>query len=179
MFPYGSAKMRGRVYGMGGQSSASRRRRAEKRLENERKYKDMIEARKDVPVINIWQSDIRNNNPNNCEFCKNLNATWFHGIKNSQQNMHLSPEDLQKMKELYIQDVYTPYNFPITWRDPNMWRDTNGNSLQLRDISEEEIKKYYFDRCPRAPIHVMDVISFLVTVAAAFGGIVMIAMVCA
>ena len=172
VLPCGSAKMRGKVYGIGGSSSASRRRRKAQKMENEKKHKDMLDARKAIPLINIWQSDIRNGKPDNCEFCKNLNATWFHGIKNREQNMDLSPEDLQKMKELYLQYVYTPWNFPITWRD------ANGQSLKLRDITEEEIKNYYFDRCPRAPIHIMDVISFLGTVAATFSGIVMLAVMC-
>ena len=179
MLPYGSAKMHGRVYGMGVTYSASRRRQNAQKMENEKKHKDMLEARKAIPLINIWQSDIRIGNPNNCEFCKNLNTTWFHQIKNSQQNMDLSLEDLQKMKELYLQYVYTPWNFPITWRDQKTWLDANGDSLQMRDITEEEIKKYYFDRCPRPPIHIIDVISFLGTVAAAFCIIVMFAIMCA
>jgi hypothetical protein len=60
----------------------------------------------------------------------------------SGQNMDLSREDLQKIKELYILHVYTPYKFPNTWRDRNTWRDANGNALHMRDITEEEIKDY-------------------------------------
>ena len=177
VMPYATAKMRGKVHGMGGGStSATRRRRQE---QYEKNHNDMLDARRANPVINIWQSDFRLAKPNNYDFCMNLNSTWFHGIRNSRQNMDLSTEDLQKIKEMYMQQVYTPYTFPNTWRDPNEWRDANGNALQLRDISEEEIKKYYFDRCPRPPVTVGDVVSFIGTVVTAFGGIALIALMCA
>ena len=56
---------------------------------------------------------------------------------------------LKKKKEMYMTHIYTPQNYRITWRDSNTWRDVNGNPLQLLDISEDEIKQYYFARCPR------------------------------
>jgi len=142
--PHGEAKMRGKVYGLGGgSSSASRRRR---QAEYEKKHNDMLDARRANPEITIWHSDFRLARPDNYDFCKHLNTTWFHGFVHSGQNMDLSTEDLQKIKEMYMQQVYTPYKFPNTWRDQNSWQDAHGNSLQLKDISEEEIKKYYFDR---------------------------------
>jgi hypothetical protein len=162
--------MRGKVYGMGTRRSTASRNRRD--AENEKKHNDMLDARRLNPLINIWQSDFRLAKPNNYDFCMNLNSTWFHGIRNSGQNMDLSTEDLQKIKEMYMQQVYTPYKFPNTWRDQNSWQDAHGNSLQLKDISEEEIKKYYFDRCPQPSVDILDVLSFLSLIPIAFFTIV-------
>ena len=176
LMTYGTAKMRGKIYGISRRSSSSRKKQE---LACEQKHKDKLESRKMNPVINFWQSDFRRSNPNNCEFCHNLNATWFHSIRNRSQKMNLSKEELQKIKEMYITQVYTPQNFPITWRDISTWSDPHGITLQLQDISEEDIKKYYFDRCPRPSVHIGDVLSFLGTVAAAFSTIVLFGVMCA
>jgi len=162
---YGTAKMRGKVYGIPRQSEASRKRQ---QAIYEQQHKDKLDARKVYPIISIWQSDFRRDNPNICEFCRNLNATWFHGIHNSGQAMNLLKEDLEKMKEMYLQQVYTPNNFPITWRDINTWRDVNGNSLYLHDFTEDDIKNFYFDRCPREPVTIGDVLSFIGTITTTF-----------
>ena len=169
VLPYCSAKYRGRVYGMGGMSPASRRRyEEEQRLKYNIKHDYMLNARKQNPEINIWQSDFRTSEPNYSNFCNNLNTTWFHKIKNSQQNMYLSTTDLQKIEEMYIQDVYNmPFNFPRTWRDKNIWRDANGNPLKLQKITEEDIKNFYFKKCPR-PIHFVDILLFIETVVVGF-----------
>ena len=116
--PYTMARARGRVYGMHRPSSATKHRREQERLEK-------IAKQRASPDIDIWQSNYRSNGPNICKFCNSLNATWFHGIKNRDQKLNLSPQDLQKIKELYMEEVYTPYNFPITWRDPKEWKDQN------------------------------------------------------
>jgi hypothetical protein len=173
------AKYRGRVYGMGGPSPATRRKNEQQqRLKYNMQHVVMLNSRKQIPEINIWQSDFQNNNPNICEFCKMLNATWFHQIKNSQQNMHLSTTDFLKIKEMYLQQVYTASNFPVTWRNIKTWRDANGQSLKLQDITEEDIKTFYFKRCPRDPAYIMDVISFLGTVVASFFGLLMLGAFC-
>jgi hypothetical protein len=176
ILPYSSAKMRGKVYGMGGSSAATRRRRHEEdKKKHNIMHNIMLDERKKNPIITIWQSDFLDARPNNNDFCVNLNSTWFHGYRHSGDKMNLSTEDLQKIKDMYIQQVYTPYTFPNTWRDPNEWRDANGNALQLRDISEEEIKEYYFDRCPQPPVTMGDVFSFIGTVATAFSLIILTA----
>ena len=180
IMPYTTAKYRGRVYGMGPSTSGEKRRRAQ--LDYELKHAYMLAVRREKPEITIWDSDFRNGNqPNICEFCKNLNSTWFHKIKNSQNDLHLSRVDLQKIKEMYMVYVYTNEKdkFPYTWRDPNEWRDKNGTPLRLRDISEEEINRFYFRRCPQPMVSIIDVISFIGTVMAAFGGIVLTAAICA
>jgi len=179
ILPIHMAKYRGRVYGMGGPSPATRRKNEQQqRLKYNMQHVVMLNSRKQTPEINIWQSDFQNNNPNICEFCKMLNATWFHRIKNSQQNMHLSTSDFLKIKEMYLQQVYTASNFPVTWRDIKTWRDANGQSLKLQDITEEDIKTFYFKRCPRDPAYIMDVISFLGTVVASFFGLLMLGAFC-
>jgi hypothetical protein len=82
--------------------------------------------------------------------------------------MNLSTKDLQKMEEMYIQDVYNiPFNFPRTWRDKNTWRDAKGNPLELQKITEEDIKNFYFKKCPR-PIHFVDILLFIETVVFGF-----------
>jgi hypothetical protein len=180
--PYGMAKMRGKVYGFPRESESLRlKRELIARIKNEQKHRNNLNARKLIPVINIWQSDFQNGNPNNYEFCRNLNETWFHRIRNSGQKMDLSKDDLQKIKEMYLQEVYTPNNFPITWRDVVTWRDVDENTLQLQDISEEDIKKYYFRRCPQPMVTIEDVISFIGTVLGALGalgGVALIAAIC-
>jgi hypothetical protein len=180
LLPYSLAKYRGRVYGMFGPTPASRRKyEQQQRIKYNMQHVVMLNERRQTTEINIWHSDFKNNNPNICEFCKILNETWFHKIKNSQKNLHLSTSELQNIKELYIQQVYTPSNFPVTWRDPKTWIDANGRSLELRDITEEEIKNFYFKRCPLPPIQFMDVISFLETAAIFFGTLFIFGIMCA
>jgi hypothetical protein len=165
---------------MGGSSSARRCRLDQYRREKEIRHVVMITAIKKTPEINIWQSDFIDGYPDICEFCKGLNATWFHRIKNRNQNMDLTAEDLKKMKDMYMQHVYDKSgNFPLTWRDRNTWTDVNGNALVLKDITEEEIKEYYFDRCPRPPIHIIDVISFILTTLSALFVMAVFAAICA
>lgn len=160
--------------------SAERRRKLQIDYEVRQAY--MLAVRREKPEITIWDSDFRNGRePNICEFCKKLNSSWFHRIKNSAQDLHLSRLDLQEIKEMYMTDVYKNEKdkFPYTWRNPNEWRDASGNPLRLRDISEEEIKKFYFRRCPQPMVSIIDVISFIGTVMAVFGGIAFTAAFCA
>ena len=164
--PYTSARMRGRNV----ETYATRRRReAEYKIKQNIMHNIMLGERRENPVINIWQSDFINTQPDNNDFCMNLNSTWFHRIKNRGNRLHLSSEELQKIKDMYMQQVYTSYNFPNTWRDPNEWHDANGNTLQLRDITEEEITKYYFRRCPQPPITIGYVFSFIESFLTVFG----------
>jgi hypothetical protein len=179
LISYGTAKMRGKVYGFPRQSAASRKKQEllyEKRLSIA--HKNKLDAIKINPVINFWQSDFRKNNPDNFEFCHNLNTTWFHGNIDRSQKINLSKEDLQKIKDMYIQQVYTPRNFPITWRDMNTWKDERGNKLFLEDISEEQLKDYYFKRCPQPPVDIGGVLYFLAKVIAAFFIILIFGTIC-
>lgn len=116
----------------------------------EKHHHDKIERIKKNYIIDIWQSDFRySSNINNRDFCHSLNSTWFHNINDISQYIYLSTDDLQKIKEMYLTQVYTPENFMISWRQVGEWKDEKGNVLELKDITVDEIKKYYFQKCPK------------------------------
>jgi len=160
IMPYTMSRYRGRVYGIPRPSSATKRRWEQERIV-------AILQQRASSDMDIWQSNYRSNGPNICKFCNSLNATWFHRIKNRhQKKLNLSHQDLQKIKDLYMEEVYTPYNFPDTWRNPKEWKDQNGNPLRLRDISEEEIIRWYFNKCPQ--ITFSDIFSIISTLFVSF-----------
>jgi hypothetical protein len=154
----------------GSSSSEARRRR---QAEEERYYQDALSKIRVNPQITIWGTDYRSrrNKPDNIDYCRDLNSTWFHKIRYIDEPMYLSTDALKYMGNLYMKHVYTASNFPETWRNPETWVDSFGNPLYLKEFDEAEIKKYYYEQCPQPCI-----ISAILKAAINFGIMVFVFM---
>jgi len=129
-----------------------------------------LKNNRNFPEITIWDSDFQPpyDNPNNFFFCHSLKSKWFKKINNRHQKANFSDVDLKEMGLVYMEYVYTPMNFPHTWRDPDTWRNKKGKLLHLRKFDEDEIKRYYFSSCSKPASKIRDRLMYLFKITSIF-----------
>jgi len=116
---------------------ARRRRRA-------RAHANYVQRTLQSPIISLFGHEFKNRwrRVNNSEFCNYLQQNWF---TNSSmiRRANIASSNISAIADKYMDSIYTPENFPYTWREQN---DT---SFQLSmNFTENDVKEYYSKNCP-------------------------------
>jgi hypothetical protein len=120
-----------------GISIARRRRRRARALE---KY---VEETMSTNVLHLFAKELQNPKSvmNNTAFCKMLKKTVF-PRSTLISSVNISDDLLSYFAEQYMELVYTPTNFPYTYRVRNA---TNPLTMNFK---AKDIRRYYRKRCP-------------------------------
>jgi len=115
---------------------ARRRRRA-------RRHASHVARTLQSPIISLFGYEFKNRwrKINNIEFCNYLQENLF---TNSTmiKKVSISSSNITSIAVKYMDSVYTPENFPYTWREQN---ETYKLSM---NFTSNDVRKYYRNYCP-------------------------------